>query len=189
VFAAKELKVELPSDKRDRLLDAYLQLAAWPDAIPALKMLKTTGIGVALLSNLTPAMLKGCIETAGIGEIVDHVLSTDAARVYKPHPRAYQLGTDAFKLNREELMFVASAGWDAAGAKSFGYPTFWVNRFDLPTEELGVLPDATGSSLMTLLNYVLRSRGRESSMFSNRRGVYRRCSLAHGKSTAGKSAA
>jgi 2-haloacid dehalogenase len=51
---------------------------------------------------------------------------------------------------------VAFAGWDAVGAKSFGYPTFWVNRLGLPPEELGVQPDAIGANLTDLLTFVGR---------------------------------
>ena len=42
----------------------------------------------------------------------------------------------------------------SAGAKWFGYPTFWVNRLALPEEELGVTPDATGHDLEDLVTFV-----------------------------------
>jgi 2-haloacid dehalogenase len=61
-------------------------------------------------------------------------------------------------LAREKIAFAAFGGWDAAGAKSFGYPTFWVNRANLPVEELGVAPDATGANLSDLANFVLAER-------------------------------
>jgi 2-haloacid dehalogenase len=64
------------------------------------------------------------------------------------------MGIDAFKLKREEILFVAFAGWDAAGAKSFGYPTFWVNRLGLPAEKLGVTADAVGPNLTDLVTFV-----------------------------------
>ena len=64
------------------------------------------------------------------------------------------MAIDAFKLKREEILFAAFAGWDAAGAKWFGYPTFWVNRLNLPGEELGVTPDATGQDLTDLVSFV-----------------------------------
>jgi 2-haloacid dehalogenase len=57
-------------------------------------------------------------------------------------------------LPREQILFVAFAGWDAAGAKAFGYPTYWVNRLGLPREELGILPDAVGTDLTDLTAYV-----------------------------------
>jgi 2-haloacid dehalogenase len=154
IFAAKALKLDLSADKRDQLLEAYLQLKTWPDAVPALRSLKRAGANLAILSNFTPGMLSGCIAAAELDDMFGHVLSTDAARTYKPDPRAYKLGIENMKLRREEILFAAFAGWDAAGAKSFGYPTFWVNRLGLPAEELGALPDTTGPDLISLANYV-----------------------------------
>jgi 2-haloacid dehalogenase len=153
-FAVMALKLDMTAEKREQLLKAHFELKTWPDAIPALTKLKESGLRLALLSNLTPAMLKGCIRKSGLGDIFEHVLSTDAARTYKPDTRAYQLGVEAFKLPREEILFVAFAGWDAAGAKSFGYPAFWVNRLGLPPEELDVRSDATGSNLADLLAFI-----------------------------------
>jgi 2-haloacid dehalogenase len=65
------------------------------------------------------------------------------------------MGPDAFKLPKEEIAFAAFAGWDAAGAKWFGYPTFWVNRAKTPVEELGVVPDGVGSGMADLVKFVL----------------------------------
>jgi 2-haloacid dehalogenase len=60
------------------------------------------------------------------------------------------LGIDLLKVKKDEILFVAFAGWDAAGAKLFGYPTFWLNRQKLPMEELGATPDGSGESLKDL---------------------------------------
>jgi 2-haloacid dehalogenase len=84
----------------------------------------------------------------------EQVLSTDQAKTYKPDPRAYQLGVDALKLKREEILFVAFAGWDAAGAKLFGYPTFWVNRQKLPMEKMDATPDGMGDTLTQLVQFL-----------------------------------
>ncbi len=65
-----------------------------------------------------------------------------------------QLGLDQLDLTRQDILFVAFGGWDAAGAKSFGYPTFWVNRFNQPVEELGIRPDQTSTNLDGLLHFV-----------------------------------
>jgi 2-haloacid dehalogenase len=82
-------------------------------------------------------------------------LSTDRVRVYKPHPRAYEMGPMAFGMHREEIAFCAAAGWDAAGAKWFGYPTYWLNRAHQPAEELGVSPDGTGAGMTEFVKFVL----------------------------------
>ena len=83
------------------------------------------------------------------------MISTDRVRSYKPDPRAYQLGVEVLELRKEEILFVALAGWDVAGAKWFGYPTFWVNRLGSPLEEFGVEADAEGNDLAALVRYVL----------------------------------
>ena len=100
----------MTAEKRDQLLKAHFELKSWPDAIPALTKLKESGARLAFLSNLTPAMLNGCIKKSGLGDIFEQVLSTDAAQTYKPDARAYQLGVEALRLPREEILFVAFGG-------------------------------------------------------------------------------
>lgn len=89
-----------------------------------------------------------------MGGVFDHLLSTDRVQAYKPDPRSYQMGIDAFGLRREEIAFVAFGGWDAAGAKTFGFPTIWMNRLNVPTEHLGVLPDEIASNFEALPVFV-----------------------------------
>ena len=84
--------------------------------------------------------------------VFDHVLTADRVSAYKPDPRAYRIGLDAFGLNPDQILFAAFAGWDAAGAKSFGYPTFWVNRQNQPAEEL-VSSLLSGALLVIALPY------------------------------------
>jgi 2-haloacid dehalogenase len=154
-YSAAEQKVDLTPEKHDRLMNAFLQLKAWPEVTPILKAFKQRGLELAFLSNLTPRMLEANVQSAGFQGLFDELLSTDALKTYKPDPRAYQMGMDAFKLrDKNEAVFVAFGGWDAAGAKTFGYPTFWNNRFNLPVEELGVRPDAIGSDFTALVKFL-----------------------------------
>ncbi len=126
-------------------MQTWLGLKAWPDVAPALKQLKDAGIRMAFLSNLTEKMMDAVVKNSALEGFFEPHLSTDKVKVFKPDPRAYQMGIDAFKLGKQEIVFAAFAGWDAAGAKWFGYPTFWVNRRNAAIEELGVAPDGTGS--------------------------------------------
>jgi len=157
-FAAASLHLKLTAAQHERLMNAYLTLQPWPDAPPALRTLRQAGVRLGFLSNFTSAMLDAALQHTGLGDLFEHVLSTDRARTFKPDPRAYQLGVDALGLPRDQIVFAAFAGWDAAGAKHFGYPTFWVNRMQAPPEELGVRPDASGSSLAELVAFVTPAR-------------------------------
>ena len=153
-FAARTLGNALTREHRDRLMDSYLRLRAWPDVEPALKALKQDGLRLALLSNATPEILNAGIANSGLRWAFDQVLSTDRIRTYKPDPRAYQMGVDAFGMPREEIAYVAFAGWDAAGSTWFGYPTYWANRTMAPEEGLSATPDRTGRDLAGLADFL-----------------------------------
>ncbi|HKV93788.1 MAG TPA: haloacid dehalogenase type II [Candidatus Angelobacter sp.] len=158
-FAANKLKLELTADKREALMNAYLKLNVWPEVPSVLNRLKTLGLQLTFLSNFTQGMLDANIKHAGFEKLFDHVISTDQASTYKPDPRAYELGIEALGLKRNEVLFAAFAGWDASGAKLFGYPTFWVNRLKLPVEELDAVPDASGGSLLDLVQFLEMKAG------------------------------
>lgn len=153
-FAARSLKIEVSDGARDTLMQAWLALRAWPDVAPALAELKRSGKRLALLSNATPAILAAGLKTSGLEGTFDQVLSTDRVRAFKPDRRAYRLGTDLLGLGKSEILFVAFAGWDVAGAKWFGYPTFWNNRQGAAAEGLGVEPDGVGSTLTELVQFL-----------------------------------
>jgi 2-haloacid dehalogenase len=114
-FAARSLKLELPASKGDALMEGYLALKTWPEVPDALSELKRSGRKLVFLSNATIAILDAGIRHSGLDGVFDQVISTDQIKTFKPDPRAYQLGVDALGLRKEEILFVASAGWDAAG--------------------------------------------------------------------------
>jgi 2-haloacid dehalogenase len=155
VYATNALKLELAPASKRRLLEAYLHLTPWPDTADALRQLRSSGLRIITIANFSPTMLRANAENAGLIGLFDLLLSTDANHTYKPDPRAYQLGMDRLGLAKHEILFAAFGGWDAAGAKSFGYPTFWVNRFNQPVEELGIRPDQTSTDMGGLLEFVL----------------------------------
>lgn len=159
VFAATSLQLDLGADKRAQLMQAYLRLEAWPDALPALRALKASGLRLAFLSNMTRAMLETNIRHAGLDGLFEQAISTDTIRSYKPDPNAYELGVKSLGLKRERILFVPFAGWDAAGAKWYGYPTFWVNRLKTPAETLDTSTDGMGSGLDELVRFVVPSTG------------------------------
>lgn len=118
----------------DDLMAAYRALPAFDDARPALVALREAGIGTAILSNGSRAMLADAIATAKLGPLLDHVLSVDAVRVYKPDPRVYRLAEDTFRLHCSRIGYVSANAWDAQAAAAYGFRTVWVNRINQPVE-------------------------------------------------------
>jgi len=153
-FAAQSLKVDLRASERERLMRGFFEMRAWPDVPQALRDLRRAGKQLALLSNATAPILEAALTNSALQGALDRIISTDRIKSFKPDPRAYQLGVDLLGVAKHELVFVAFAGWDAAGAKWFGYPTFWNNRQGAVEEVLGVKPDGSGATLHELTRFI-----------------------------------
>ncbi|GAC1606319.1 MAG: haloacid dehalogenase type II [Ramlibacter sp.] len=152
-YACKRLGLQLTSEGEEQLMNQYRHLSAFPENHEVLKALKDRGVVTGILSNGDPAMLGVAVRSAGLDGLLDHVLSVDGIRKYKTHPEAYQLGVDATGCSVRQIAFVSCNSWDALAATWFGYRTLWVNRFQLPFEELGTQPERTGSSLRDVLAF------------------------------------
>jgi len=135
----------------EQLMNQYRCLTAFPENREVLQALKSQGVVTGILSNGDPAMLAVAVKSAGLGGLLDHVLSADAVRKYKTHPDAYALGVQATGLPARQIAFVSCNSWDALAATWFGYQTLWVNRSQAPFEELGTQPIYTGNSLRDVL--------------------------------------
>ena len=132
---------------RDDLLDAYLSLDCYPEVRGVLNTLKDAGLRTAILSNGSPMMLEAAVESAGIGDVLDAVVSADALGIYKPSAEVYQLAMDELEVGRGQVSFQSSNGWDAAAAATFGFRVAWCNRFGQARERL---PDAPDVEIRTL---------------------------------------
>jgi 2-haloacid dehalogenase len=133
------------------LLAAYRKLDAYAEVPAVLARLREHRYGTAILSNGDPGMLAEAVASAGIGSLLDAVLSVDAAKVFKTNPRAYELASRAFGRDVREIMFVSSNRWDVAGAAAFGFSAVWVNRSELPEEYAGWKPLAVVRNLGELI--------------------------------------
>jgi len=156
-YAGARMGLHLSGEQRDNLMNAYHELAVWPDVRDSLADLRAHGIRMAFLSNFTADMISSNLNAAGLGRFFEKHLTTDQVRAFKPSPRAYQMGIDHFRCRREEIAFAAFAPWDAAGAKWFGYRTLWINRARAPLEELSITPDFVAPTLSDpeLLSHLL----------------------------------
>ena len=125
---------------RERLLQLYWELQAYPEVPEMLGALKQEGLNTAILSNGSPAMLDGAVQSAGLGEMLDDVLSVESVGIFKPHKSVYDLVGKRFQCANEEVLFVSSNGWDAAYGAQFGFHTVWVNRAGEPMDRLPAKP-------------------------------------------------
>lgn len=135
------------SKLQQRLMDLFWELQAYPEVPEVLQALKQQGFNVAILSNGSPKMLDGAVQSAGIAASLDDVLSVESVGVFKPSAAVYDLVGKRFNCANDEVLFVSSNGWDAAAATGYGFTTAWANRMNEPTDKLPWQPNFTLSDL------------------------------------------
>lgn len=137
---------------RERLLALYWELSAYPEVPEMLGALKTAGYATAILSNGSPDMLSGAVESAGLEDVLDDILSVEKVGVFKPDARVYDMVGARFRTTPEQVLFVSSNGWDAAAAAAYGFRTVWVNRAGVPMDRLPARPAHVCSDLSDIPN-------------------------------------
>lgn len=153
-WALEKTGLDGDMELRERLLALYWELDAYPEVPEVLATLTERGLTCAILSNGTPDMIAAAAHSAGIDGFLAAQLSVESVGVYKPHVRVYELVETQFGCARDEVLFVSSNGWDAAGAAGFGFQTAWINRANEPQDRLYSTPHHTFASLTPLLELV-----------------------------------
>ena len=133
------------------LADAFVELPVVEDASRVVQELRASGLVTGILTNASSAALS---RVSGRLPPMDHYLSVDAARQFKPHPSVYQLAVDATGLPADRIGFVTSNGWDAAGAGAFGLRVAWLRPYAKASLPAVGAPEpivATWSEIPTIL--------------------------------------
>lgn len=128
------------AELREELLGLYFTLSAYPEVPEMLGRLKAAGLKTGILSNGSPDMLEGAVSSAGLGDVLDAVLSVEDVGVFKPDVRVYDMVGQRFGCTPEEVLFVSANGWDAAFGAAYGFDTLWVNRGGEPMDRLSGKP-------------------------------------------------
>jgi len=149
-WAIESLRIVAGEGAKAALVDEYRKLEVFPEVPAALDSLAAAR-PLAILSNGHPEMLEAVVDHNRLRDkFRGGILSVHPAGIFKPHPSVYQLAEEALGVPRALMGFVSSNGWDAAGAKAFGFRTYWVNRANAPVDRLGYPPDAIIKDLSEL---------------------------------------
>ena len=155
-WALEAQGLEDDADLRERLLALYWELSAYPEVPEMLARLKAEGYTTGILSNGSPDMLEGAVKSAGVGDVLDAVISVEDVGVFKPARAVYDLVGKRFACAPDEVLFVSSNGWDAAGATGYGFHTVWVNRAGEPVDRLPHRPEHILNDLTSIPDLAAR---------------------------------
>ena len=153
-YALEHFQLNGSPNLRNDLLKLYRELDLFPEVLEVLKKLKSGKSSMAILSNGTKGMLNSAVKTSKISEYLDTILSAEDLGIFKPHKKVYSKVINYFSCIPEDVIFVSSNGWDAAGGSAFGFSTLWINRNGLPEEKMFWTPTWSGSDLNAVLNLI-----------------------------------
>ena len=119
-----------------------------------MKDLKDKKIKLAILSNGTPDLLKGLVESNNIQNYFDDILSIESVGIYKPDSKVYEIPIKIYNCKPENICFMSSNTWDVSGGGIFGYNAVWVNRFNKVFDKLSYKPKFVINNLKELLEFI-----------------------------------
>ncbi len=125
-YTLRVLGLEYDRGAFERIMDKYLHLDLYPDALAALAAMRDRKL--AILSNGSPGMLNALVQNSGLDRVLDATISVDTQGIFKPAPEAYRGIEETLGVAPAQVMFVSSNPWDACGAKAFGLNVAWIER-------------------------------------------------------------
>ena len=144
----------IDKNMRKELLNLYKELSPYPEVKECLEALKSKKIKIAILSNGTPDLLKGLVESNNIQSYFDNIISVEDVKIYKPDPKVYEMPIKKYNCKPENICFLSSNTWDVSGGGVFGYNAVWVNRFNKIFDKLGYNPQYIINNLNQLLELI-----------------------------------
>jgi len=152
LYTLERFQLDTQPEHISALMGQYAKLTPFAENMGVLQSLKERGITTAILSNGSPVMLETAVSSAGMTDLIDHVISVDPIRLFKTSPESYALVQTTIPCEKQDILFMSSNAWDALGATWFGFSTVWVNRQHLPFETIGPKPSYTGHDLTRVLD-------------------------------------
>jgi 2-haloacid dehalogenase len=110
------------------VMAGFGELPAFPDALPALRRLTEAGLRVACLTNGSADLTSSFVNRAGLGSLVDRVISVSEVYRWKPAGVVYLYAAEVMGTSPDRMALVAAHDWDCHGAKRAGLTTGWVSR-------------------------------------------------------------
>ncbi|WP_112181792.1 haloacid dehalogenase type II [Paraliobacillus zengyii] len=150
-YAVKQHGEQLDQNSEKELINSYLHLVTYPEVKEILSQIQNKKI--AVFSNGSHDMLDPLIKESEISSLIHQLISVDEIKQFKPTVASYDYALQQLGVQREEVLFMSSNGWDISGAKNYGFQTAWINRKNLPVEELNLEPNSIYQNLQGILEW------------------------------------
>ena len=140
-----------PSMKNE-LLNLYKVLSTFSEVKGVLNELKKKNYKLAILSNGTPSLLNELVKSNNLNNIFNDIFSIEEVKVYKPHPKVYNIPIQKYQIQKNEVAYLSANTWDVSAGGNYGFNPVWVNRKNSIFDKLDYVPKYQIENLSKLID-------------------------------------
>ena len=134
----------------EHVMEGFARLGVHPDVVHGVDRLHEDGFRLVTFSNGSASVAEQLLESAGVRDRFEALLSVDDAGAWKPTERSYRYAVDTCGVAPAEAALVAVHPWDVDGALRAGLQGVWVNRSGASYPSIFTPPTHTVTSLEEL---------------------------------------
>jgi 2-haloacid dehalogenase len=147
-YTAAVFKIEIEPSEKQKLLEGYRVLPAFPDVKAGLADLASSAFRLFAFSNGPADDVRALLVNAGIEAFFEDVVSVDEVRSFKPNPAVYCHFLRRAGSSGSDAWLISGNPFDVIGAVSAGMRAVWLQRSPASVFDPWELqPTATARSL------------------------------------------
>jgi len=154
-MVAEREGLDLSDEDRQKILGGMRELPPHPEVPESLGRLRDAGLRLATLTNSTQQVAEAQMETSGLRDYFEQILSADSVRRLKPAPEPYRMAAESSGVEVGQVRLVAAHAWDVAGAMRAGCAAAFVARPGMVLDPLVERPDVVGADLREVADRIL----------------------------------
>jgi 2-haloacid dehalogenase len=154
-MVAEREGVDLSDEDKQKILGGMRELPPHPEVAESLDRLREAGLRLATLTNSTQQVAEAQMESSGLRDYFEQILSADAVGRLKPAPEPYRMAAESLGVEVGEVRLVAAHAWDVAGALRAGCAAAFVARPGMVLDPLVERPDVVGADLREVADSIL----------------------------------
>lgn len=139
-----------PEDAVRHIMSGFAELEVHPDVPDGVRALSELGIRLVTLSNGSTSVAEGLLESAGLRDRFERLLTVEDAGIWKPASASYGYALDQCGVDAMDAMLVAVHPWDIDGAARADLSTAWIARDEGRYPSYFSTPELRVSSLTDL---------------------------------------
>jgi len=126
-----------------------------PEVREAMERLRQAGFRLATLTNSKAEVGEAQISNAGLGDLLEQMLSADSIQRLKPAPEPYRMAAEKLGVPIDAIRLVAAHSWDVAGALHAGCAAAFIARPGQALDPTGAQPDIIGANLAEVVDQII----------------------------------